>query len=198
MDITPALAADLATLSEALDATDGDITEALRQLVVDTKLAVHSYLGLTVTSDDARFPLTLVVMEDSAHPADIVSSLMMPMSDGSADGDGARLAVILYAGKRGAFVDLAADLSWLTGRAHSDFALDQHLSLPAESVLDGRVQSASLINQAIGVLLGHGYTPERAEFEIEARAAAAGHSRSDAAGIILGNVPSEDVDPTTD
>ena len=84
---------------------------------------------------------------------------------------------------------------WLTGRALSDFALDRHLSLPADPYRAGGLQSASLINQAIGVLIGRGYTPEQAEFEIDARAAAAGHSRSDAADIILSSPPFDEVDP---
>ena len=196
MEITAALAADLATLSEALDETDADITEALCQLVADVRLAVRSYLGLTVTSGDAMFPLTLTAMEDSAHPDDVVSSLMMPLSDESVDGARLRLAVILYAARPGAFVDLAADLGWLTGRRLSEFALDQHLSGPAQPA--GGVRSASLMNQAIGVLLGRGYTLEQAELEIDARAAAAGHSRSEAAGVVLGSPPCDDKDPIPD
>ena len=188
MEITAALAADLAILSEALDETDADITDALRQLVVDVRLAVRSYLGLTVTSDGATPHLSLTAMEDHAHPDDVVSSLMMPLSDGSIDGTGLPLAVILYAATPGAFVDLAADLCWLTGRLLTDFALDQHLILPAASDSDGAVRAASLVNQAIGVLLGLGYTPEQAVIEIDTRAAAAGHSRTDAANVILGSL----------
>jgi hypothetical protein len=195
VEITAALAADLATLSEALDETDADITEALRALVADVKLAVRSYLGLTVTSGDATFPLALTAMEDSALPVDVVSSLMMPLYDDFDDAS-SRLVVILYAGRPGAFVDLAADLSWLTRRRLADFALDQHLNLPAEPATASDVRAASLVNQAIGVLLGHGFTPEQAAAEIDARAAAAGHSRSDTANIILGAAPRDNVDTT--
>jgi hypothetical protein len=198
VEITAALAADLATLSEALDETAADISEALRRLVADVRLAVRSYLGLTVTSGDATFPLTLTAMEDPAHPDDVVSSLMMPLSDESADGVPSRLALILYAARPGAFVDLAADLAWLTGRRLSDFALDQHLRGPAQQDSGGGVQVASLVNQAIGVLLGRGYTPEQAALEIDSRAAAAGHARSQAADIILGGPECDDKDPTPD
>jgi hypothetical protein len=196
VQLTAALAADLATLSEALDETDADITDALRRLVADVRLAVPSYLGLTVASGDATFPLTLTAMEDSAHPDDVVSSLMMPLSDTSADGVRLRLAVILYAARRGAFVDLAADLAWLTDRRVSDFVLDQHLSGPAQPDPDGGLQAASLVNQAIGVLLGRGYTPEQAALEIDARAAAAGHSRSVAAKALLGGPACDDKNAT--
>lgn len=198
MEITAALAADLAILSQALDETGPDITESLRQFVTDVRLAVRSYLGLTVISGSATFPLTLTVMEDSAHPDDVVSSVMIPLSDDNADGAGAPLAVVLYAARSGAFVDLAADLCWLTGRPLSDFALDQHLSVPATTDSDGGVQAASLVNQAIGVLLARGYTPEQAELEIDARATAAGHSRSEAATIVLAGPADDDKDPTRD
>jgi hypothetical protein len=196
VETTAALAADLATLSEALDETDPDITEALRQLVADVRLAVRSYLGLTVTSGDATPLMNLTAMEGFAHPDDVVSSLMIPLSDKSADGAGLRLAVILYAARPGGFVDLAADLGWLTGRRLSDFALDQHLSGPARPT--GGVRSTSLINQAIGVLLGRGYTLEQAALEIDERAAAAGHSRSEAADVVLGSPPCNEKNPTPD
>jgi predicted RNase H-related nuclease YkuK (DUF458 family) len=198
VEITAALTADFAILSEALDETRPDISESLRQFVADVRLAVRSYLGLTVMSGSATFPLTLTVMEDSAHPDDVASSLMMPLSDEHANGTGLALAVVLYAARSGAFVDLTADLGWMTGCPLSDFALDQHLSVHAKTHSDRGVQAASLVNQAIGVLLGHGYTPEQAEQEIDARAAAAGHSRSDAATIVLAGPAGDDKDPTRD
>ena len=40
------------------------------------------------------------------------------------------MAIILYAGSPGTFVDLAADLAWLTARPLTDFVLDQHLTVP--------------------------------------------------------------------
>jgi hypothetical protein len=45
---------------------------------------------------------------------------------------GAGVEVILYTGRAGAFVDLAADLAWLTGRGMTDVPLDQHLGVVAE------------------------------------------------------------------
>jgi hypothetical protein len=185
VELTAALAADLAILSEALDETHADIVEELGQFVADAKVAVRSYLGLTVTAGNSAFPLTFTVMEHLARPDDVRTSLMMPLSDNAAAAPGRELAVILYAAVPGAFVDLAADLCWLTGRRPSDYALDQHLRLPAQPDPDSGVLTASLVGQAVGVLLGRGYTPEQAMVEIDARATAAGHSRSDAAGIIL-------------
>ena len=189
MEITATLAADLAILSEALDDPDADIAEALRRLAADARSAVGSYLGLAVMSGSATFPLTLIAMEESAHPDDVVSSLMIPLADEGGDGAGESLVVILYAARPGAFVDLAADLCWLTGRRLGDFTLDRHLRLPAESKSGSTVRASSLVNQAIGVLLGRGYTLPQAELELDARATAAGHSRSEAAVIILATLP---------
>jgi len=195
VEITAALAADLASLSEALDESGTDVADALRQLAADVRLAVPSYLGLTIVA--ATFPLALTAMEPFAHPGDVASSLMMPLSDGSSDDAGSRLVVILYAATPGAFVDLAADLCWLTGRQLSDFRIDQDLS-PPEPDSHGGVQRWSLVNQAIGVLIGRGYTPEQAGLEIDVRAVAAGHTRAEAANIILAGLPSDGTDPASD
>jgi hypothetical protein len=193
VEITAALAADLAILSEALVETDADILEAFRQLAMDVKVAVRSYLGLAVIARNSTFPLTLTAMEPLTHRDDVVSSLLMPLWDQDLEGHDPQLVVILYAGRAGAFVDLAADLSWLSGRPLSDFTLDQHLSLPEpDSQID--VRGSSVVNQAIGVLIGRGYTPAQAALEIDARAAAAGESRVDAAALILGDALAGDGD----
>jgi hypothetical protein len=120
----------------------------------------------------------VTVLTDPAVAADVLSSLQI-----SPD---ARLTLILYAARAGAFVDLAADLSWLTGRPLSDFVLDQHQHLAAGPLPADSVRSTSLINQAIGTLLGDGHTLEGADRELDARAATAGLSRLEAATVILG------------
>ena len=99
--------------------------------------------------------------------------------------DGAAIGLILYAGSPGAFTDLAADLAWLSGRDLSDFAVDQHVTVPAE--LDGHdgLAALSLINQAIGMLIAHGHTPEQADRELDDRAVQAGVDRQVAATQLL-------------
>lgn len=198
MDITAALAADLAILTEALDGSRADLAEALRQLTADVRLAVPSYVGLTVAASAGGAPLNLTALEPFADPADAVTSLLMPLSDDGADGRSGPLVAILYAGRPGAFVDLAADLSWLTGRPLTDFEIDGHLPVPAPDASGSVVRSASLINQAIGVLIGRGYTPEDADREIDARATAAGHTRVEAADTILTELAGGDPGPILD
>ena len=181
MEINAALAADLAILSEALD--DGaDLAYPLRHLARGVQLSVGSYLGLRVLAGDTAVRWAFTVLEPFAQPADVATSLSLPMWDRGAGG-GWRTTVILYAGRSGAFVDLAADLSALTGRPLLDFVIDQHLATVGDSDCD--LRASSLVNQAIGVLIGRGRTPEAAEAEIDARAAVAGVTRAEVAEIIL-------------
>lgn len=77
----------------------------------------------------------------------------------------------------GSFVDLTADLAWLTARPLSDFVLDQHLPATAERGAATSLFTAWVINQAIGALIGQGFTPERAERHLTAEGADAGISR---------------------
>jgi hypothetical protein len=65
----------------------------------------------------------------------------------------------------------------LTARPLSDFVLDQHLPAPAERGAATSLFEASVINQAIGALIGQGYTPEQAERHLTAQSADAGISR---------------------
>jgi len=190
VEITAALAADLAILSEALDGSEADLADALRQLVADVRLAVPSYVGLTIAAGSASAPLSLTALEPFVDTADVVTSLLLPLSDTALDGGGPPVVVTFYAARSGAFVDLAADLSWLTGRPLTDFTMDGHLPVPVEPEPDISVRGSSLINQAIGVLIGRGYTPEEADLEIDVRATAAGHTRTQAAGAILAHLDS--------
>jgi hypothetical protein len=104
------------------------------------------------------------------------------------------VALILYAGSPGAFVDLAADLAWLTARSLSDFILDQHLTPAAGSLQEGQLRAASAINQALGVLIGRGYTPQQAHGELDTQAAHAGTDRHTAACHILAKINTGDDD----
>lgn len=105
------------------------------------------------------------------------------------------MALVLYAGSPGAFVDLAADLAWLTARPLSDFVLDQHLTIPAGSDTGTQLSAASVINQAIGVLIGIGYTPRQADLRLDSQAAHAGTDRYAAAQLILATRTGGDVEP---
>ena len=47
----------------------------------------------------------------------------------------------------------------------SDFVLDQHLTVAAVPLPTGQLRAASDINQAIGVLIGDGYSLRQADWE---------------------------------
>jgi hypothetical protein len=189
--ITAALAADLGILTAALDEPGADVLHSLHELAVDARAAVPSYLGLSVIVTRSDPPFTFTTLEDSAA-GDVRTSLRLALpgvSDGRAP---LAVALILYAGTPGTFVDLAADLAWLTGRPLSDFALDQHPSVPAGSHTGTYLRAASVINQAIGVLIGRGHTPQQAHRELDTQADGAGTDRHAAAQLILDTVTAED------
>jgi hypothetical protein len=191
MKIGAALAADLGILTAALDEPGADVLHSLHQLGVDAQAAVPTYLGLSVTVDGSDPPFMFTTLEDGAAD-DVRTSLRLTLP-GVGDGRASpTVALILYAGTPGTFVDLTADLAWLTGRPPSDFALDQHLSTPAGSDAGTCLRAALVINQAIGVLIGRGYTPGQARSELDIQADGGGTDRHTAAQFILDALTAED------
>ncbi|HEY3090967.1 MAG TPA: hypothetical protein VGJ59_23200 [Jatrophihabitantaceae bacterium] len=185
MEITAAVAADLAALTEALDEPDADFAMLLHQLAADAKVAVGTFVGLTIRMITGDQPSNLTVFEDGAASGDVKASMLVP-THGIVDGARAETTIdlILYAGAPGAFTDLAADLAWLSGLDLVDFTLNQHLIIPERDEVDG-LFARSLIDQAIGMLIALGSTPEQAERELAARAVRDGLDRHIAARQIL-------------
>ena len=191
MKIGAALAADLGILTAALDEPGADVMHSLHQLGVDAQAAVPTCLGLRITVDGSDPPFTFSTLEDGAAD-DVRTSLRLTLP-GVGDGRASpSVALILYAGTPGTFVDLTADLAWLTGRPPSDFALDQHLSVPAGSDAGTYLRAASVIDQAIGVLIGRGYTPGQAHRELDTQVDSAGTDRHTTAQFILDTLTAED------
>ena len=192
MTISAALAADLGILTAALDEPGADVLHSLHQLGVDAQTAVPTYLGLSVTVDRNDPPFTFTTIADGAAD-NVRTSLRMTLPAHVSDGQASpSVALILYAETPGTFVDLTADLAWLTGRPPSDFALDQHLSVPACSDDGTSLHTASVINQAIGVLIGRGYTPREAHSKLDTQAADARTDRYTTAQFILDTLTAED------
>ena len=195
-ETTPALAATLALLTVALDDPGADVAASMAAFAAEAHAAIGSYLGLTVSiSAGAGAAVTFTMLADSEQTPAICASLRMLLPDVASTGaDGVGAALILYAGRSGAFVDLAADLAWLTGRELTDFVLDQQLQLPAQPDGTLALLTASLIDQAIGVLMGRGYTPDQARRELDADAARANTDRAGAAARILAALTPEEDD----
>jgi hypothetical protein len=184
MKIGAALAADLAILTAALDEPEADLLRSVHQLGVDAQAAVPSYLGLSLTVEGSDPPFTFTTLEHGTDD-EVRTSLRLTLSGVGAGRASPAVALILYARTPGTFVDLSADLTWLTGRPRSDFALDQHLCGLGGADAGTHLRTASVINQAIGVLIGRGYTPGRAHRELDTRADVAGTDRYAAARSIL-------------
>jgi hypothetical protein len=191
MKISAALAADLGILTAALDGPDADVLHRLHQLGVAAQAAVPTYLGLSVTFDGSDPPFTFTTLEDgTAH--NVRTSLRLTPLARVDDGRAApSVALVLYAETPGTFVDLTADVGWLTGRPPSDFALDQHRNVPAGSDAGTSLRAASVVNQAIGVLIGRGYTPRQAHSKLDTQADGAGTDRYTTAQFILDTLTAE-------
>jgi hypothetical protein len=186
------MAAALAVLTEALDEHRTDIEHSLQRLTLATSAAVPSYLGLSVIVSHSNPPFTFTTPVDRAVAGDIRTSLHM-LLPGVGDGrDQPLVALILYAGTPGAFVDLAADLAWLTGRPLTDVTLDQHLTVPAGPSTAAQLHAASDIDQAIGVLIGRGCAPREARRQLDVEAANHRTDRYSAARLILDKITAAD------
>ena len=144
-------------------------------------------LSVTVVGSDPAFAFTAFV--EGVGAVDVGTSLRVALAVdvgtslrvALAGVDDVRLlspvVVVFYAGSSGTFVDLAADLAWLTARPLTDFALDQHLPGPAEQACATNFFEMSITNQAIGALIDQGYPPEQAERHLTVHSVDAGISR---------------------
>jgi len=190
MIIGATLAADLGILTAALDESGADVLHTLHQLGVDAQAAVPSYLGLSVIVEGSDPAFAFTTLEQRASN-DVRTSLWLALPGVGAGRASPSVAIILYAGTPGTFVDLTADLAWLTGCPLSDFVLDQHLSVPAELDTGTYLRTASVINQAVGVLIGRGFTPRQAHRELDSQAEGAGTDRYGAAQFVLDTLTAE-------
>jgi len=184
--IPDALEADLHLLS-ALSGLDEDIESLLRATVGDLKASVQSAVGLSLTVHVTGQDVTLTILDD--HTARSVgASILVPLDAPAAQSLGT--CVVFYAVTPGAFVDLSADLGWATGQPAGMIVLDQHLLLPVEGTAVTGLRELSTINQAVGMLIDHGNTPESARMELDRRAECRGSTVHAAASEMIGAVRS--------
>jgi hypothetical protein len=190
MKLNAVLADDLSILTAALDEPGTDLAQTLQRLTFDATAAIPTYLGLTVTMDGTGTPFTFTTLSGGDVMGDVRTSLGLALPGVGDASVFPAVVLVLYAGLPGTFIDLAADLAWLTARPLSDFVLDQHLLAPAGTGTGTDLLEASVINQAIGALIGQDYTLHQAERHLEARAADAGISRHAASLRILADLTS--------
>jgi hypothetical protein len=191
VEFTAALVAELGLLTQALDTPGIDVADSMARLADNARLAVDSYLGLCVAIAASKERLILTVLDDPVHVVHVRTSLFVPLSPEIIDPTATTtsVALIIYAATPGAFVDLAADLAWTSGRDPAEFRLDEHRPLTDDGAGIRSLSTMSEINQALGVLIGRGAAPEEAERELYAQAAANGIDLLAAAALILASLP---------
>jgi len=163
VDISAALTADLALLTQALDDSGIDLEAGLRAFTADVKLAVAPSTGMTMTSALAGHEVSFTVHDEATiQPA---TSLLIPLA--IVTPTDAAITLLLYAATPGAFVDLAADLIYALRIEPTALVLDGHFDPSAGSAGLTGLDEHSAINQAIGVLIGRGHTPESAQHELQ-------------------------------
>lgn len=158
----PSLVSNLDALAEALGA------------------AVPSFLGFSVYAAEYTFFWGPSLTERPAPTVSPGSSLTWELPLTTTE----FVKLVLFAGAPGAWVDLAADLAWLTGAPPQRLVIDRDLATPFPVEQTGPSPS-SLINQALGALMARGHRPEEAVAELDAQAQAAGTDRAAAARTVL-------------
>lgn len=199
MTIPAGLIADLHLLNEMLEdspsGTAPDIAATLTLLMSEAWLAVPSSLGLTVLLPQVGEPwLEITTIESDSDRERIRASMRFSVHGDSTTGapDMDAIELILYAAQPGAFVDLAADLTWLTQRPWRDFRVDEDLMGPRETSGARALTSWSTINQARGLLINGGLTIDEADAKLDDRAASRGIGRHLAAAELLAEVSSRE------
>ncbi len=189
MDLTTVLFTNLQLFSNGIslddEARDDALAESLAAFTAVVEVAVPSYLGLQMMIGQNGHPITLTRMTPHCTAT---TSLRLPLTVLGPRFD-AESRVTLYAATAGAFVDLAADLSYALHlptrtarstdvgssdaddqrrrRVESDRRITLDADMPPSPLASGMYQLSgmselSTINRAIGVLIGHGHDPDHA------------------------------------
>lgn len=206
MEVAATLAADLALLSAALYDPDADpmtdVADTVLGLATNARQAVGSFIGLTVTVTEPadRAPdqvaLRFTLLDAHAEPGDIATTLRLPGLSDDKRPDRPHIAVFLYATTPGAFVDMAADLCFLTGNNLDAADLDQHHHLAREPDTTAPLQARTVTSEAVGVLIAGGRTREQAYAELDTLADAAHTHRAVEASRILNTLTRRQPPPT--
>jgi hypothetical protein len=178
--------------SISLDGNDLDdaLDASLAAFTADVEAAVPSYLGMQLTILQNGYPVTLTRI--TPHRT-ATTSLRIPLTVFGPRFD-LDSRVTLYATTAGAFVDLAADLSYALhvptstdrstdagssegdDRRHGQIDGNRRITLDADvppnppfSGVSG-LSELSAINRAIGVLIGQGHHPDHAGHTLRRRA----------------------------
>jgi hypothetical protein len=163
LDISAQSAADLAVLSHALDG-DADLETTVRDFAAAAKIAVASFLGMTVTVIAGGHEVNFDMQERAGAEFEIAASLLIPLANITVTKAGSCL--VLYAATPGAFVDLAADLTYALQVGPDALIVDAHLNPSFDDAGPDGLADMTHINQATGILIGRGHTPDSASTEL--------------------------------
>lgn len=183
MTLPLALIADLQDL--AIDLAAGSYSRTtLEMLQRDLRSSVSTALGASITVPGiqvrgAALPLNLV--SQTVEPHQIAAGLGLALDRFCTTAAG---VITFYASAPGAFVQLAADFASVLQLSPDD--LDQNPPLPVtplHSDISG-LQDLTMINQAVGILMGRGRTLHQARVELGHRAEKSSTSLLEAAHTI--------------
>ncbi len=165
MEFHPLVVRQLDSLSAAL--ADGtDLQAILSVLLDDLTTAIPSLLGFELRLVIHGRQICLTTVPNDALP--IRSSLLIPLdkiTHSAADG-----SVVFYAHTGGALERLAVDTRRFYG-LDGEVMLDRHLETdPTATSGIGGLEDLGAINQAVGVLIEAGHTPDAAREELRDRA----------------------------
>ena len=172
MNIPGVLSTDLSEFLNGLDPAGPEVLQAMSLLRRDLTLAVPSFQALRLAFQLEGVPIALTVA-DGVRP--IVTTMRLPLWWLSTEQDAS--SITFYAAVRGAFVDLAADLTHSLGLDANAVILDglapEVMAVTLSSGLTG-LAGFTAVNRAIGMLMAGGFDIDDARAELAARAARTG------------------------
>ncbi len=142
--------------------------------------AVPSFLGFTVHAEQVSLSWgpSMPTQYGASLPA--ASTLRWQFASDLP----APLTLVMYAALAGAWVDLRADLAWLTRAPPQRFIIDRDLPA-AMSANSTALTDDSIINQATGALIERGLLPDEATAHLMDAARAEGTDLATAAATLL-------------
>ena len=147
MDFTTVLIAQLHELSSDIGVDDAALQAPLTSVTVVLEAAVASYVGMQLTVVELGHPVTLTAI-GTDRTARTSLRLLLGVFGPRFD---PKSRVILYAAAPGAFVDLAADLSYAVHQREGDHRIILDVDTPPSSVSGvSGLHELSTINRAIG------------------------------------------------
>ena len=186
MELSAGLAADLARLTDALDDSATDLADLVGSVHDAFVVAVPSALGVAFTIRASPAEVTVSTLDGAAMA--VATSLQVPLGSWTDLEPGS--AVIFYAATTGALVDLAADLGWLLN-LRAAVVLDGHLPARHQGATSGLAE-LSVIQQALGVLIDRGRTPQAGVYELEHLARESDTTVHAAAARLIRDCPTAD------